>query len=360
MTYANITGWGKCLPPAVLTNDDLATFLETDDEWITTRTGMKERRISHVSVSELAHVACAHALAAAGKTAEDVELIVFGSCTFDELVPNAASNVQKLLGASNAACMDLNTACTSGMYALTTANSMIRNGVVKNALIIGAETISPLLDWTNRDVAVLFGDGAAALFLEADEQESGVVAESLGCYGENREILSIEGWGIKYADPKRTLFHVNWDFQGQEIFKKAVEGMSKACAKASEKFGAQPEDIAWVIPHQANLRIINTLAKRMKVPTEKVYVNIHRYANMSAATALVALVEALEEHKINAGDLIMMPAFGGGLTWSAHLLKWGDRTTPINTSDVVLPAADKTGLEMVMDIRARREVAYSA
>lgn len=136
--------------------------------------------------------------------------------------------------------------------------------------------------------------------------------------------------------------------------------MSKACANASEKFGAQPEDIAWVIPHQANLRIINTLAKRMKVPTEKVYVNIHRYANMSAATALVALVEALEEHKINPGDLIMMPAFGGGLTWSAHLLKWGDRTTPINTCDVALPAADKTGLEMVMDIRARRELAYSA
>ena len=360
MTYANITGWGKCLPPAVLTNDDLATFLETDDEWITTRTGMKERRITHVSVSELAHVACEHALAAAGKTAEDVELIVFGSCTFDELVPNAASNVQKLLGATNAACMDLNTACTSGMYSLTTATSMIRTGVVKNALVIGAETISPLLDWTNRDVAVLFGDGAAALFLEADENESGVVAESLGCYGENREILSIEGWGIKYADPKRTLFHVNWDFQGQEIFKKAVEGMSQACSKASEKFGAQPEDIAWVIPHQANLRIINTLAKRMKVPTEKVYVNIHRYANMSAATALVALVEALEEDKIKANDLIMMPAFGGGLTWSAHLLKWGQRTTPLGTSDVALSTPEKTGLELVLDIRARRAEAHSA
>ena len=359
MTYANITGWGKCLPPAVLTNDDLATFLETDDEWITTRTGMKERRITHVNVSELAYVACEHALASAGKTAEDVELIVFGSCTFDEIVPNAASNVQKLLGASNAACMDVNTACTSGMYSLSTATAMIRTGVVKNALIIGAETISPLMDWTNRDVAVLFGDGAAALFLEAEENESGVVAESLGCYGQNREILTIEGWGIKYADPNRSLYHVDWDFQGQEIFKKAVAGMSHACGVTLEKFGCKEEDVAWIIPHQANLRIINTLAKRMKAPIEKVYVNIHRYANMSAATALVALVEAIEENRIKPDDLIMMPAFGGGLTWSAHLIKWGQKTTSISTSEVQLSDPGKTGLELVQAFIKQREAAYS-
>lgn len=357
MTYANITGWGKGMPPAILSNDDLATFLETDDEWITTRTGMKERRIADVSVSELAYVACAKALAVAGKTPEDVELIVFGSCTFDEIVPNAASHVQKLLGATKAACMDLNTACTSGMYSLTTATSMIRTGVVKNALVIGAETIAPLMDWNNRDVAVLFGDGAAALFLEADENETGVISESLGCYGENRDILTIEGWGIKYADPNRTLYHIDWVFQGQDIFKKAVEGMSFACGQVLEKSGYESDDIAWVIPHQANLRIINTLAKRMKVSSDKVFINIERYGNMSAATALVALVEAVEEGKVKPNDLVMMPAFGGGLTWSSHLLKWGERTTPLGTTDIEVPDSGKTGLELVMEIKATQEQA---
>jgi len=198
MKYANITGWGKALPPAILSNDDLATFLDTDDNWITSRTGMKERRISHVTVSELAYVACEQALAAAGKTALDVDLIVFGSTTFDEFCPNAASNVQRLLGANNAGCMDVNTACTSGMYSFSVANAMIRSGAIKSALVIGAEVISPLMDWTNRDVAVLFGDGAAAFYLEASDEENGVVAERLGCYGDSRGILSIEGWGTKY------------------------------------------------------------------------------------------------------------------------------------------------------------------
>jgi len=354
MLFANITGWGKGLPPAVLTNEDLATFLDTDDEWITSRTGMKERRISHVDVSELAYVACAKALACAGKTAEDVEMIVFGGCTFDEIVPNAASNVQRLLGAKKAACMDLNTACTSGMYSLSVATAMIKTGAIKNALVIGAETISPLMDWEDRGVSVLFGDGAGALFLEAEQSECGVIGESLGCYGDSREILTIEGWGVKYADPKRSLFDINWAFMGQEIFKKAVEGMSHACADTLEKTSTDPDDIALVVPHQANLRIINTLAKRMKVPQEKVYINIERYGNMSAATAVVALVEALEEDRINAGDLVMMPAFGGGLTWSAHLLRWGERTTPLGTTDVEVSASDKTALEIVQGYIAQR------
>lgn len=347
MNYANITGWGKALPPAVLTNDDLATFLDTDDQWITSRTGMKERRISNVSVSELAYVACAKALACAGKTAEDVELIVFGSTTFDEICPNAASNVQRLLGAHNAACMDLNTACTSGMYSLSVATAMIRSGAVKTALIIGAEAISPLMDWSNRDVAVLFGDGAAALYLEADENETGVIAESLGCFGESREILSIDGWGAKYRDPKRTLCDIKWDFHGQDIFKRAVEGMTKGCLSTLDKVGLSNDDIDLVVPHQANLRIINTLAKRLKLDKDKVFINIHKYGNMSAATALVAFVEAIEEGRVKPGNKVLMPAFGGGLTWSAHLITWGDRCTGLSKTDVEVPASDKTGLELV-------------
>ena len=169
MTYAAITGWGKCMPPAVLTNADLASIMETDDEWITSRTGIRERRVSHVTAIELSHVAAARALACAGLDAQDVDLIVYGSCSNDETVPNSASGVQLRLGATNAASMDVNTACTSFLYGLSTATAMIRTGVVRNAVVIGVELISQFMDWTNRGVAVLFGDGAAAVVLQATD-----------------------------------------------------------------------------------------------------------------------------------------------------------------------------------------------
>ncbi|GLX76941.1 3-oxoacyl-[acyl-carrier-protein] synthase 3 [Thalassotalea insulae] len=350
--FAAITGWGKCLPPAILSNDDLATFLETNDEWISTRTGMKERRISHVNVSELAYVACERALAAAGKTAQDVDLIVFGSTTFDELCPNAASNVQRLLGADNAACMDVNTACTSGMYSLTTATAMIKSGVVKSALVIGAEVISPIMDWQNRDVAVLFGDGAAALYLEASSEPAGVLAESLGCFGESREILAVQGWGMKYANQQRVLGQASWAFLGQEIFKKAVAGMAQGSLKTLDKLNFSAQDIDLIVPHQANLRIIDSLAKKLNLPKEKVFINIEKYGNMSAATALVAFVEAIEQGRVSAHNHILLPAFGGGLTWSAHLVKFGDRTQAIAQANVELPECNKTGLMLVNDIIA--------
>lgn len=355
MIYADITGWGKCVPPAILTNADLSTFLDTDDAWIVSRTGMKERRISHVPVSDLAHVACARALAAAGKSADAVDLIIFGSCTFDQMVPNASSRVQQLLGADNAACMDLNTACTSGMYALSVATAMIKTGSVKNALVIGAEVTSVLMDWSDRDVAVLFGDGAAAFFLEASHQKSGVVAESLGCFGKNRDILDVTGWGLKYANQGLVLGKTKWNFNGQEIFRRAVVGMSQACDIVLAKEGLTNEDIDLVIPHQANLRIIDALAKRMGASDEKVYINIHRYGNISAATAPLALVEGLEEGRVAPGSKLLLPAFGGGLTWSAHLLHWGDRIKPLGTSDVDLPPCNKTGLQLVLEIIAAKK-----
>ncbi|MEJ2692820.1 MAG: ketoacyl-ACP synthase III [Candidatus Thiodiazotropha sp.] len=354
MNYAAITGWGKSLPPAVLTNDDLATFLDTDDAWIRKRTGMRERRISHVAVSELAHVAARRALAAAGKSAADVDLILFGTTTPDTICPNSASGLQKKLAAGNAACMDLNTACTSFLYSLTVATSMIRTGVVRNALVIGAEVISPLMDWENRNVAVLFGDGAAAFFLEMSEQPQGVVAESLGCYGEVRDILSLQGWGVKYANRGLMLGDVKWQFEGQEIFKRAVKGMADACRDVLEKSGLSVDEVDLVVPHQANLRIIEALTKRSGIPAGRVFVNIQRYANMSAATAPIALVEALEEGRVNVGDHILMPAFGGGLTWSAHLLKWGERIKPLAESDVELPPCDLSALELVEEIRRRK------
>ncbi len=357
MRYADITGWGKCTPPATLTNADLSTFLDTDDEWIVSRTGMKERRISHVPVSDLAHVACERALAAAGKVAADVDLIIFGSCSFDQMVPNSASRVQQLLGADNAACMDLNTACTSGRYALSVATAMIKTGSANSALVIGAEATSVLMDWTDRDVAVLFGDGAAAFYLEASDQKSGVVAESLGCFGKNRDILDVTGWGLKYANQGQVLGATKWNFNGPEIFKRAVVGMSRACDNVLEKEDLGKEEIDLVVPHQANLRIIDALAKRMGASEEKVFINIQRYGNMSAATAPLALVEAIEEGRVAPGAKLLLPAFGGGLTWSAHLITWGARIKPLGTSAVDLPPCDKTGLELVQDIIAAKKTA---
>ena len=273
------------------------------------------------------------------------------------MVPNSASRVQQLLGADNAACMDLNTACTSGMYALSVATAMIKAGSVNNALVIGADVISTVMDWSNRDVAVLFGDGAAAFFLEATDVKSGVVAESLGCFGKDRDILEITGWGTKDINSGLVFGATEWNFIGPEIFKRAVVGMNRACGNVLEKEGMTKEEIDLVVPHQANLRIIDALANRMGASEEKVYINIQRYGNMSAATAPIALVEALEEGRVTPGAKLLLPAFGAGLTWSAHLLNWGTRITPLGTTNVDLPPCDKTGLQLVQDIIAAKSAA---
>jgi len=347
MPNASIIGWGKCLPPAVLSNDDLATFLETSDEWIASRTGIRARRISHVSLGELAAVAAKRALACAGLEGHEVELIVFGSTTYDDQCPNQASGLQRALGAEGCAAMDVNTACTSFLYGLSTATAMIRSGVVRNAVVVGAELISPFMDWHNRDVAVLFGDGAAAVVLQASEADEGLQLEKLGCYGEAREILRIHGMGRAYVNKGRLLGDTDWQFEGQEIFKKAVTGMGHACEDVLTRARLKPDDIDLVVPHQANLRIIEFVAKRAGVPMDRVYVNVQRYGNMSAATVPVALCEALEEGRIRAGARLLMPAFGGGLTFCAHLVRWGARTAPLGASDAELPPCDRSALQLV-------------
>ena len=230
VTYAAITGWGKCLPPSVLTNADLATFLDTNDEWIVSRTGIKERRVSHVPLEELGYVAAMRALAAAGLDPAEIELIVFGTCSFDDQVPNQASGLQVRLGAKKAAAMDVNTACTSFLYALSTATAMIRTGVVRNAVVLGGELISAFMDWRNRGVSVLFGDGCAAVVLQATDREEGLLAERLGCDSDARGTLVVEGMGTRYANFTRMYGDTNWIFEGQEIFKRAVMGMAGACA----------------------------------------------------------------------------------------------------------------------------------
>ena len=356
MTHAAIVGWGKCLPPLILSNQDLATFLPTDDEWITTRTGMKERRISHVPGIELAITAARRAIACAGMSGKDIELVIYGSCSNDELVPNSASGVQQRIGATQAAAFDVNTACTSFMYGLSIGTSMIKSGVVKNALIIGVELISQYMDWDNRNVAVLFGDGAAAMVLQESQSETGVIAEKLQCYADSRQILRVRGMGTMYANLGVQYGQTSWDFDGQEIFRKAVQGMSEASLDVMRRAGVTIADIGLVVPHQANLRIIDAVAKRAGASADKVFLTVQKYGNMSSATAPVALVDAVEEGRVAPNSLVLMPAFGGGLTLSAHLIRWGERLTPLEQSDAELPPTNKTALDIVNEIRAQKKL----
>lgn len=354
MPFAAITGWGEGLPPAILTNADLSTFLDTSDEWIASRTGMKERRISHVSAIDMATIASARALACAGLDASKVDLIIYGGCSNDEVVPNSASGVQVALGATQAAAMDLNTACTSFIYGLSTATAMIQNGTVRNALVIGVELISRYLDWSNRNVAVLFGDGAAAVVVQATDRKEGVLGSVLGCDAGARQVLRVRGMGCSYAGLGITYGDTIWDFDGQAIFKRAVKGMTEACERVMREAGVSGDQIDLVIPHQANLRIIEAVAKHAGVSMDRVVVTVHKYANMSAATVPVSLVDALHEGRVRPGSLLLMPGFGGGLTLGALLVRWGDRITPLGTSSLAFPPVERTALDMVNAIRSEK------
>jgi 3-oxoacyl-[acyl-carrier-protein] synthase-3 len=315
---------------------------------------MRERRIAHVSAIEMATVATRRALACAALEAGDLDLIVYGSCSNDEQVPNSASGVQAALGARRASAMDVNTACTSFLYGLSTASAMVRTGVIRRAAVIGVELISPYMDWDNRNVAVLFGDGCAAVVLEASDTEEGVLGEHLGCYADARHTLRVRGMGCAYANRGVVFGDTQWDFDGQEIFRRAVQGMIEASATVLKKCGVRPDQVDLVVPHQANLRIIEAVVSRTGIPMDKVMLTVDRYANMSAATVPVALAEALAHGRVRPGSLILMPAFGAGLSLCAHLVRWGSRVTPLGHNDVDLPPCTRTALEIVNDIRARK------
>jgi len=355
VTNAAIIGWGKCLPPAVLTNHDLSQLFETNDEWIRSRTGIGSRRASHVSLGEMAYVAAARALACAGIAGKDIEMIVFGTCSHDDQVPNMASGLQQRIGANGGGAMDINTACTSFLYGLSTATALIRTGVIRNALVVGAELITPFMDWTDRNVAVLFGDGAAAVVLQATDRNEGLLAEHLGCYGDSREILRVHGMGGAYANQGQFYGITRWQFEGQEIFKKAVHGMNQASETALAKLGLTAADVDVLIPHQANLRIIEAVGKRVGVPAERVFLNIEQYGNMSAATVAVALCEAVEQGRVKPGATLLLPGFGGGLTFCAHVIRWGERVVPLGISEVELPPCRMTGLELIRDVMKRKD-----
>ncbi|NCF62446.1 MAG: beta-ketoacyl-ACP synthase III [Gammaproteobacteria bacterium] len=347
--YANITGWGKCMPPAVMTNDDMATIMDTSDEWITSRSGISERRVSHVPASDLASVAGLRALAAAGLVAEDVDLLIVATCTPDTVIPSTAAHVQKKMGAANAAVFDLNAGCSGFIYSLSVATSMIRAAGYKKALVIGCERITWFLNWSLRDSAVLFGDGAGAVVLEPSEKESGLLASHLGCEGDALDALIVSNFGT--AGDRFVENYGNFDvnFDGREIFKRAVRGMAREIRKVLSDLEFSNEDIDLIIPHQANARIIESLAHHLSVPMSQVVLNIQNYGNTSAATIPVALVEALDEGRIKSGDRLLLAAFGAGLTRGAGLIRWGERTTPLAQSDAELPPCDQTALEILSD-----------
>ncbi|MFC1777837.1 ketoacyl-ACP synthase III [Pseudomonadota bacterium] len=345
--YAAITGWGKCMPPAVLTNDAIASVIDTSDEWIKSRSGISERRVSHVPVSDMATVAGQRALAAADASANEVDLLIVATCTPDTVIPSTAAHVQRKIGAGNAAVFDLNAGCSGFIYSLSVATAMIRSSAYKKVLVIGAERVTWFLNWAVRDTAVLFGDGAGAVVVEPSDQESGLLFSHLGCEGEAADALHLPNFGTarnRFADDYDLFEH---HFDGREIFRRAVKGMAYETKIVLDELGLTQNDIDLLIPHQANLRIIESLAKYLSVDMSKVEVNIQKYGNTSAATIPVALVEALEAGRIKAGDRILLAAFGAGLTRAAGLVRWGERTSPLKQSDAELTPCDQTGLEIL-------------
>ena len=347
--FAKITGWGKCMPPAVMTNDDMASVIDTSDEWIRSRSGIGERRVSHVPVSDMAAVAGHRALAAAGLEPEDVELLIVATCSPDTVIPATAAHVQKKMGASNAAVFDLNAGCSGFIYSLEVATAMIRSAGYGKALVIGAERITWFLNWSMRDTAVLFGDGAGAVVVEASEEESGLLASHLGCEGDALDALLLPNFGT--AGNRFVENYAKFDvcFDGREIFRRAVRGMAKEIKHVLTELDLTNEDIDFIIPHQANARIIESLAHHLSVPMSQVALNIERYGNTSAATIPVALCELLEEGRIKPGDRLLLAAFGAGLTRGAGLIRWGERVKPLAESDAELPPCHQTALEIMSD-----------
>lgn len=358
MHHADITGWGKCVPPAVLTNDDLATFMETSDEWITSRTGIKERRICHTNFSDMALVASRRALAAADLDPMELDLILLGSLTNDTLCPNTASLIADALGARNAAALDINSACTGFLYGLHIGTNLIRTGAHKKVLVIGGEFISHYMNWSRRDVAVLFGDACGAVVLEATDKPVGLISAKIGCEADAKYAIQITNLGSAYSRLSEEFLYVGWNFEGQEVFKRAVKSMAQACADVLKEAGLSVDDVNLVVPHQANKRILDALAKRVGINEERVFVNVHKYGNTSAGTIPVALAEALEEGRIKPGDYVLSASFGAGLTWGAALIRWGDRVTPLQVSDADLPPCDKTALE-ILEPHIKRYAAHA-
>ncbi len=321
-----IVGLGIYVPEKVMTNADWEKLVDTSDEWIRTRTGIQERRyaVEGQGTSDLGVEAAKKALEDAGMKPEDVELIILATCTPDYRAQNASSLIQVKLGAENAAAFDVSAACSGFIYALTVGKSMIQSGMYKNILVVAAESVSRLLNMKDRNTAILFGDGAAAAVLKEVEDGYGIVSSFLGTEGVLDETLRITAGGTLHPVTHEAIDNgdVYLKMNGQEVFKFAVRALPKATNKALEQAGMKAEDLVMVVPHQANFRIIESAAKRLKLPMDKFYVNLQKYGNTSAASVGLALGEAVQEGKIQKGDMIALTGFGAGLTYGSVILKW--------------------------------------
>ncbi|MFN3702529.1 beta-ketoacyl-ACP synthase III [Thermomonas sp.] len=321
--YARIAGTGSYLPEKVLTNDDLAKMVDTSDEWIAARTGIRERHVAAEgeTTSDLGYRAALRALEAAGVAADEIDLIVVGTTTPDLIFPSTACLIQHKLGIAGCPAFDVNAACSGFIYALTIADKFIRSGAAKTALVIGAETLTRMLDWSDRGTCVLFGDGAGAAVLKADT-DTGILSTHMHADGSKKELL----WnpvGVSAGfKPEEHNAGVRVMMTGNEVFKHAVKALDAVVDEALESSGLDRGAIDWLVPHQANLRIIEATAKRLAMPMDRVVVTVDRHGNTSSGSVPLALDEAVRSGRVQRGQLLLLEAFGGGFTWGSALLRY--------------------------------------
>lgn len=327
ITYAHIVGWGKYIPEKVVTNDDLAKIMDTSDEWIKSRTGISQRHFAgkDETTATMAIAAAQLALDRARIAPSAIDLIIVASLCPEHIFPSTACLVQDALGAGNAGAFDLSAACAGFVYALSMGTSAIQSGMAKVVLVIGSETVSRMLDIQDRSTYPLFGDGAGAIVLQADETPGGVLSTVLGADGSGAEHLCIPAGGSKMPASRETIDQRQHyiKMNGREVYRFATRVMGKAAKQACEKAGVPVEEIALFIPHQANIRIIESASKALKISEDKVFTNLDKYGNTSAASIPIALCEAIEAGRVNSKDKLVMVGFGGGLTWGATVVEWG-------------------------------------
>ena len=338
MPYAHITGWGMAAPEPVLTNNDIAKMVDTNDAWIRERTGIRERRIAreHDFPSTLGVEASINALRVANLRPRDLDLIICSTSSPEYIFPATACLVQDQLGATKAGAFDLLAACTGFIYALNMGAQAIRSGSIKSALIIGSETLSRFINWKDRNTCILFGDGAGAFVLQASEQPGGVLSAVMHSDGSGGDLLTLQGGGARYPASEATVHNGQHYIQmdGKEVFRFATRVMASATQEAVDAAGLRMDEIQWIVPHQANIRIIQAAARGLKLPMDRFIVNVERYGNTSTASIPIAVVEAIGAGKIKPGEKIVMVGFGGGLTWGAVAADW---TGPIPSKGHVRP-----------------------
>ncbi|NJP05187.1 MAG: ketoacyl-ACP synthase III [Chloroflexaceae bacterium] len=325
--YAAIIGWGMSVPRRVVTNDELARQIDTSNEWIRSRTGIGERRIASADeyTSVLATAASQQAIERAGIAPEAIDLVILATSTPDRPFPATASVIQAQLGIPRAGAFDVVAACSGFVYGLHIANSMIQSGAHQTILLVAADLFSHILNWHDRNTCVLFGDGAGAVVLQQRDQPLGLLSAVLGSAGEYESLMLIERGGTRQplSAENSHLQDRYFSMHGREVFKHAIREMALSSQQAIEEAGLQPDAINLIIPHQANLRIIEVLIKRLEIPFKRVFVNLERYGNTSAASVPIALCEAVEQGQLHDGDHVLLTSFGGGFTWASAVVRWG-------------------------------------